>query len=93
MGQMFIAREAGPELVGTMGGRSAVANNEQIVQGIARGLAGALVETNSEIREGNSLTRQLLNKDFGGNRQMTGRQIFSELSTYERQSGKRIFAQ
>ena len=27
MGQMFIAREAGPELVGTIGSRSAVVNN------------------------------------------------------------------
>lgn len=33
-GQLFIAREAGPELVGTMGGRTAVANNDQIVKGI-----------------------------------------------------------
>ncbi len=29
-GQLFIAREAGPELVGTIGGRTAVANNDQI---------------------------------------------------------------
>ena len=35
-GQMFIAREAGPELVGTMGGRTAVANNDQITSGIYR---------------------------------------------------------
>lgn len=44
-GELFIAREAGPELVGTMNGRTAVANNDQIVKGIeagvARGLAGA----------------------------------------------------
>lgn len=40
-GQMFIAREAGPELVGTMGGRTAVANNDQIVAGIAGGVSAA----------------------------------------------------
>lgn len=34
-GEMFIAREDGPELVGRIGNRSAVANNDQIVQGIA----------------------------------------------------------
>lgn len=34
VGQMFIAREKGPELVGTMGGRSVVANNQQIEAGI-----------------------------------------------------------
>lgn len=34
VGQMFIARENGPELVGTMGNRSVVANNQQIEAGI-----------------------------------------------------------
>ena len=33
-GQMFIAREAGPELVGTIGNQTAVVNNDQILQGI-----------------------------------------------------------
>ena len=40
-GQMFVAREAGPELVGTMGGKTAVANNDQIVAGISEGVSGA----------------------------------------------------
>lgn len=40
-GQMFIAREAGPELVGSIGGRTAVANNSQIVEGIASGVRSA----------------------------------------------------
>lgn len=33
-GQLFLAREAGPELVGTIGGNTAVANNAQIEAGI-----------------------------------------------------------
>ena len=37
-GEMFVAREAGPEMVGTMNGRTAVANNDQIVQGITQGV-------------------------------------------------------
>ena len=41
-GQMFIAREAGPELVGTIGGRTAVANNDQIVEGIRQGVFEAV---------------------------------------------------
>lgn len=40
-GQLFIAREAGPELVGTMGGHTAVANNDQIVEGITEGVENA----------------------------------------------------
>ena len=34
-GEMFIARESGPELVGRIGNRTAVANNDQIIDGIA----------------------------------------------------------
>lgn len=41
-GQMFIAREAGPELVGRIGRKTAVANNDQIVQGIASAVRGAM---------------------------------------------------
>lgn len=41
-GQMFIAREAGPELVGTIGGSTAVMNNDQIVQSVANGVASAV---------------------------------------------------
>lgn len=37
-GEMFIAREAGPEMVGTINGRTAVANNDQIVKGITDGV-------------------------------------------------------
>ena len=37
-GQMFIARESGPEMVGRIGGKTAVANNDQIVDAIARGV-------------------------------------------------------
>ena len=46
-GQMFIAREAGPELVGRIGRRTAVANNDQIVQGIASAVRSAMVGANS----------------------------------------------
>ena len=41
-GQLFVAREAGPEMVGRMGGRSAVANNDQIVAGISAGVYNAV---------------------------------------------------
>ena len=41
-GQAFIAREnAAPEMVGRFGGRTAVANNDQIVEGIAAGVSEA----------------------------------------------------
>jgi len=44
MGQMFVAREAGPELVGTLGGHTAVMNNDQIVSSVSAGVAQAVKE-------------------------------------------------
>ena len=48
MGQMFIARESGPELVGKIGNSNAVANNIQIETGIEnaayRGYMRAMID-------------------------------------------------
>lgn len=41
-GQYFLAREKGPELVGTIGNKTAVANNNQIVQSVSDGVFNAL---------------------------------------------------
>jgi hypothetical protein len=53
-GQLFFANEAGPEMVGTMGGRTAVANNDQIVEGIRQGVydavSAAMAQNNSDDR-------------------------------------------
>lgn len=40
-GQLFIARERGAEMVGQIGNRTAVANNDQIEEGIAQGVSVA----------------------------------------------------
>lgn len=41
-GELFIAREAGPELVGSLAGSTAVMNNDQIVSSVADGVARAV---------------------------------------------------
>lgn len=41
-GQLFVAREAGPELVGTIGGHTAVVNNDQIVASVSDGVYRAV---------------------------------------------------
>lgn len=41
-GQMFLARESGPELVGTIGNQTAVVNNSQIVEAVSAGVANAV---------------------------------------------------
>ena len=68
-GQLFIAREAGPELVGQMGNRSAVANNDQIVEGIAMGVSKAVAEQNALLREQNAYLSKIAAQE--------GRVVFS----------------
>lgn len=63
-GQLFIANEAGPELVGTMNGQTAVANNDQIVAGITNGVAQANAEQNALLRQEVALLTKLLEKEF-----------------------------
>jgi hypothetical protein len=63
-GQMFIAREAGPELVGTIGRKTAVANNDQIISGIEAGVYRAMTAANST-RQGGSQTIRIVNEIDG----------------------------
>ena len=62
-GSLFMARESGPELVGTMGNRNAVANNQQIVEGIRQGVRDANQDEVRMLREQNDLLRQILAKE------------------------------
>ena len=48
-GQYFLARENGPELVGTIGGKTAVANNNQIVQSVSDGVFNALAPVLTQV--------------------------------------------
>lgn len=47
----FAARESGPELVGTIGGRTAVANNDQIVEAVSAGVARAVASVMGNIAD------------------------------------------
>lgn len=63
-GQMFIARKAGPELVGTIGGSTAVVNNDQIVESVSAGVYHAV---SSALGKGGSSS---VVKVFIGNEQL-----------------------
>ena len=89
-GQMFIAREAGAEMVGNIGRRTAVANNDQIVGGIASGVAEANEEQNALLREQNSLLRALLDKDSGV--YLDGKRLSNSVEKYQRERGRVIVA-
>lgn len=61
VGQVFIAREAGPELVGTIGGQTAVANNADIVAAVASGVAQAVAQVLNSGRGSGSTQPIILN--------------------------------
>lgn len=56
-GEMFIARERGPELVGSIGRKTAVANNDQIISGIEAGVYRAMTAANAGNRGGTQTIR------------------------------------
>lgn len=60
-GQLFIARESGPEMVGQIGGRTAVANNSQIVDGVSSGVERG-VERAMERSNGGTVTIVVMNE-------------------------------
>lgn len=85
-GEMFIARENGiPEMVGSIGGRTAVVNNDQIVEAVSVGVYNAVVDAMSR---------------SSGNKQPTivqinGREVFravqDESTAYSRRTGQPAF--
>ena len=87
-GQMFVAREAGAELVGTIGRKTAVVNNEQIVASVSRGVAEANNESNALLREQNALLRGLLEKDSGV--YLDGKKLTGSVEKYQKQRGRQI---
>ena len=81
MGELFVAREAGPELVGRIGNRSAVANNDQIVAAVSQGVYGAVVAAMSA-SGGNS--GQSINV------YLDGKQIYTSVKKVEAERGVSI---
>lgn len=90
MGQMFIAREKGPELVGNLGGHTAVMNNDQIVSSVSDGVYRAVLSAMSNFSynnrtsqgdivvqiDGKEVFRAVRNED-GDFKRRTGRSAFS----------------
>lgn len=80
-GEMFIAREQGPELVGQIGNRTAVANNDQIISGIAAANQGVI---NAVMAIGAMITKAVNDKDT--NTYLDGRQLSRGLYAYNQQT-------
>lgn len=81
-GQMFVAREAGPELVGSFGSRAAVMNNDQIVTSVSKGVYEAVRAAMSG--SDGSYTFQIVNKLDG---KEIGRQVINYHNGIVKQTG------
>ena len=81
------------ELVGQFSnGKTAVANNEQIVSGIQNGVYGAMSESNALLMEQNALLQAILEKETGINANDIFRSVQKSASNYSKQYGKPAFS-
>lgn len=81
IGEMFIAREAGPEMVGKIGNKNAVVNNQQIVEAVSEGVYSAVL---SAMRQSEGNGGQAVNV------YLDGRQITSSVERHQRERGATI---
>lgn len=87
-GQLFIAREAGAEMVGSLGGHTAVANNDQIVEGIREGVEAAMERQNQLLRRQNELLQALLEKE--GSAEINVSSFYQAVNRTNQRNGKTI---
>lgn len=85
-GQMFIAREAGAEMVGNIGRKTAVVNNEQIVASVSAGVAEANSEQTALLKEQNALLKALLEKESSV--RIDGKDLTKSVEKYQRERGR-----
>lgn len=69
-GSLFLANEGGAEMVGNIGGRTAVANNDQIVEAIKQGVYEAMMGANGG------------NQTLNANLYLDGKQIGKQVINY-----------
>lgn len=90
-GSLFVARESGPEMVGSLGPNpNAVANNDQIISGIRQGVSDANAQEIAILKQMNENLLRLLDKDVVA--QITTGQITSALKAQNQRFGKEVVA-
>ena len=90
-GEMFMARESGPELVGRMGSKNAVANNNQIIEGIRSGVYDAVVnalESRSQSKDGEAEIHIYLE----GDADKLFKIVRKKGQQYQKSTGKPVFS-
>lgn len=91
IGEMFVARENGPEMVGRMGRRNAVANNNQIVDGIRAGVYEAMVNVLESFSGGGNGQNTEVKIYLEGDSKKLFKVIRTEGQDYQKSTGKPVF--
>lgn len=86
VGQMFVARENGAELVGNINNHTAVMNNDQIVDSVADGVYRAVVNANATTQQ--SKTSVMIPIQIGTKE--IGRVVINDLQKMAKTNGKPI---
>lgn len=87
-GQMFIAREAGPELVGNIGNSTAVVNNDQIVASVSDGVAKAVASVIAPMLYNNSQSGDIVVQIDG---QTIARAVRKQNADFRKRTGRSMF--
>lgn len=80
-GQLFLARESGAEMVGSIGGHTAVANNDQIVQAVSAGVYNAMMSAMQSANNGGKTEMHVY---------LSGREISAAVQDVNRNNGASI---
>ncbi len=83
-GDLFIANEQAPELVGHIGSRTAVANNNQIVQAVSQGVYSAVARAMSGTNGGSD------GGNYSFNIYIDGKQVNAAVKKAEHERGAKI---
>lgn len=81
-GQLFIANESGAEMVGKFGSQTAVANNQQIVDGVSQGVYSAVIAAFNQLNGSDSNDKTINLNVF-----LDGRQITAAVEETQRNKG------
>ena len=87
VGQMFVAREKGPELVGKIGSHTAIMNNDQIVSSVASGVYDAVYKANLNSKSAQSINPTIIVQV--GNKEIA-KQVITDLQDMAKTNGKPI---
>ena len=90
MGSLFWANEAGPELVGTMNGKTAVASNNEIT-GIAQAIRSSSDAEIALLRQQNTLLEGILNKETGISKDDLFKSVQESAREFTNSTGKLAF--